>query len=85
MTWTFTVNAVHVACSIIIFFTQVNNATPRPKRGPMSAQSNRGSFHGTACRSKDVPSLHVPDLACCMLCAYSNVVAWMLLEMSRSW
>ncbi|CAB4011636.1 RNA binding fox-1 homolog 2-like isoform X6 [Paramuricea clavata] len=25
---------------------EVNNATPRPKRGPMSAQSNRGSFHG---------------------------------------
>jgi hypothetical protein len=58
---------VHVACSMIIFFTQVNNATPRPKRGPMSAQSNRGSFHGTACCSKDVPSLHVQALhvACC--------------------
>lgn len=25
---------------------EVNNATPRPKRGPMSVQSNRGSFHG---------------------------------------
>ncbi|XP_046854653.1 RNA binding protein fox-1 homolog 1-like isoform X2 [Xenia sp. Carnegie-2017] len=25
---------------------EVNNATPRPKRGPMVGQSNRGNFHG---------------------------------------
>ncbi|XP_028395526.1 RNA binding protein fox-1 homolog 3-like [Dendronephthya gigantea] len=25
---------------------EVNNATPRPKRGPMSTQPNQGSFHG---------------------------------------
>ena len=68
-------NPVHVACSIIIFFMQVNNATPRPKRGPMSAQSNRGSFHGTACCFKDVPQLHVEDHSC-MLHALCNTMKY---------
>ena len=62
---------VHVACSMIIFFIQVNNATPRPKRGPMSAQTNRGAFHGTV-HADDVPCLHVEDFSC-MLHAARNV------------
>lgn len=70
---------LHVACSTIILFMQVNNATPRPKHGPMVGQSNRGNFHGTACCSKDETLLHVAEVSCMLHVArnvYYQIFVW---------
>ena len=79
--WNGSFKILHDACSMIIFFIQVNNATARPKRGHLSGQPNRGSYHGTACCSKDIPVLE-HDFPCMLhekhyLCSkLSTLVAW---------